>query len=247
MRAQDLVPIPDILAMRRVVAFSPHPDDNEIGAGATLARLIELGADVHWVVATDGAMGSFGDPETEQLVERRRGEQEAAMRILGGRHLRWLGFRDMTLAREQVALESQVYHVIREIKPDLVLAPDPWCPYESHPDHRTLGDVVATAAIMAAFPAVHPEAGPGVESPSVAFYGSAWPNTRVDAGCWFDRKVAAILAHESQFPDTMGQMVTFYLRTKAQEFGSEAGVELAEAFKVLSPFHLHFYPDAWRS
>ena len=57
MRAKDLIPVPNILAMRRALAFSPHPDDSEVGAGATLARLIEQGTEVHWVVATDGAVG----------------------------------------------------------------------------------------------------------------------------------------------------------------------------------------------
>lgn len=247
MAAKDLVPIPDILAMRRVVAFSPHPDDNEIGAAGTLARLIEMGARVTWVVASDGAMGSFDDERASSIVETRRQEQEAAMGAVGGTALEWLGFRDMTLAQNEEALASKVYEVIRRLKPDLVMAPDPWCPYEAHPDHRTLGSVVATAAIMAAFPLVHPEAGPGAETPSVAFYGTAWPNTFVDITDTFDRKVEAIRAHRSQFPDMQADLITFYLRTKAAELGVEAGVGLAEAFKVLSPFHLHFYPDAWQS
>ncbi|MGC8488455.1 MAG: PIG-L deacetylase family protein, partial [Clostridia bacterium] len=75
MAAKDLVPVPDILAMRRVVAFSPHPDDNEIGAAGTLARLIEMGAEVTWVVASDGAMGSFDDEAAAGMVETRRQEQ----------------------------------------------------------------------------------------------------------------------------------------------------------------------------
>jgi LmbE family N-acetylglucosaminyl deacetylase len=245
--AKDLVPVPDILAMRRVVAFSPHPDDNEIGAAGTLARLIEMGAEVTWVVASDGAMGSFDDETAAGIVETRRQEQESAMAIVGGSRLEWLGFRDMTLARHEEELESRVYAAIRRLKPDLVMAPDPWCPYEAHPDHRALGRVVATAAIMAAFPLVHPEAGPAVDTPSVAFYATAWPNTRVDITETFDRKVQAIRAHASQFPGMQADLITFYLRTRAGELGAESGVELAEAFKVLSPFHLHFYPDAWQS
>jgi len=245
--AKDLVPVPDILAMRRVVAFSPHPDDNEIGAAGTLARLIEMGARVTWVVASDGAMGSFDSAEAAALVDTRRREQEEAMRLVGGSELEWLGFRDMTLAREEEALASRVHEVIRRLKPDLVMAPDPWCPYEAHPDHRTLGHVVATAAIMASFPLVHPEAGAPVDTPSVAFYATAWPNALVDVTGTFDRKVEAIRAHKSQFPDMQADLITFYLRTKAAELGAEAGVGLAEAFKVLSPFHLHFFPDAWQS
>ncbi len=247
MTAKDLVPVPDILSMRRVVAFSPHPDDNEIGAAGTLARLIEMGAQVTWVVASDGAMGAFDASAGSSIVNVRQKEQEAAMAVVGGSALEWLGFHDMTLARHEEELSGRVYEVIRRLKPDLVMAPDPWCPYEAHPDHRTLGSVVATAAIMAAFPLVHPEAGAGVDAPSVGFYGTAWPNTLVDVTATFDRKVEALRAHESQFPGMQADLITFYLRTKAAELGAEAGCELAEAFKVLSPFHLHFYPDAWQS
>ena len=247
MAAKDLVPVPDILSMRRVIAFSPHPDDNEIGAAGTLARLIEMGAQVTWVVASDGAMGSFDADAGPSIVDIRKKEQEAAMAAVGGTALEWLGFHDMTLSRHEEELAGRVSQVIRRLKPDLVMAPDPWCPYEAHPDHRTLGSVVATAAIMASFPLVHPEAGPGVDAPSVAFYGTAWPNTFVDVTAVFDRKVAAIRAHESQFPGMQADLITFYLRAQASEMGPKAGGELAEAFKVLSPFHLHFYPDAWQS
>lgn len=246
MRAKDLIPVPNIMEMRRVLAFSPHPDDNEVGAGATLARLIEQGAEVHWVVATDGAVGA-NDAHHQALAVTRRQEQEKAMRILGGHHLRWLGFSDMTLAEQQNLLEARVMATIRELQPDLVMGPDPWLPYESHPDHRSLGYAIALGASMAPFPMVHPESGPAVESPAVAFYGTAWPNTRVDVTKTFDRKLEALKAHESQFPPPQGDLVGFYLRTRAQEWGEEVGVPLAEAFKVLTALHLHFNVDAWLS
>lgn len=252
MQAKDLIPIPDILSMRTVVAFSPHPDDNEVGAGATLARLIQTGATVHWAVATDGSVGTeqvgaTPDGAPMQLASVRQREQEAAMRVLGGQDLHWMGFQDMTLSDHRRALTEEVYGLIRTIRPDLVLAPDPWLPYESHPDHRTLGLVVAEAVIMANFPLIHPEAGRGCAPPAVAFYGTAWPNTRVDVSSTFGLKLAALAAHRSQFPPEELRLIGFYLRARAEEWGAEAGVTLAEAFKVLTHHHLHFNVDAWKS
>jgi len=239
--------------MRRVLAIAPHPDDNEVGAGATLARLIRLGARVDWVVATDGAVGtlveSAGDERRahDQLVATRRAEQEAAIGVLGGGGLSWLGFSDMGLRDHRRELTTAVFRAVRAAAPDVVLCPDPWMPYESHPDHRTLGMAVTEAVTMAHFPLVEPTAGPPVDPPAIAYYGTAWPNTRVDVSETFDLKLEAMWTHQSQFPEATREVLGFYLRTRAEEYGAEAGVPLAEAFKVLTVWQLHFYPDAWQS
>lgn len=246
-KATELLPIPNLLAMRRVLAIAPHPDDNEVGAGATLAKLIGLGARVDWVVATDGAVGMLDPALRDTLVDTRRREQEAAIEILGGGGLSWLGFADMTLRDRRAELTTAVFGAIRSAAPDVVLCPDPYMPYESHPDHRTLGMAVTEAVSMAHFPLVEPAAGPPVEPPAIAYYGTAWPNTRVDVTETFDLKLQAMWAHASQFAEPAQQVLGFYLRTRAAEYGAEAGVALAEAFKVLSVWHLHFYPDAWQS
>jgi LmbE family N-acetylglucosaminyl deacetylase len=246
--AKDFIPIPNLLAMRRVVAFAPHPDDLELGAGATLARLIREGAEVHWVIATDGSVGTTrADMAPAELRRIRAAEQEAAMAILGGRHLMWLGLPDMQLEPRRAELRRLVYRTIRALAPDIVMAPDPWLPYESHPDHRTLGLVVAEAASQCPFPHIESEAGPPVNAPAVAFYGTAWPNTFVDVTETFSLKVQALAAHQSQYPPPMDELIGFYSRTLAEGYGRERGVALAEAFKVLSPLHLHFNVDAWRS
>jgi LmbE family N-acetylglucosaminyl deacetylase len=248
MDAKDLLPIPNLLAMRRVLAFAPHPDDVELGAGGTLARLIREGAEVHWVVATDGSMGTT-DPAMRpaELAAIRAEEQRRAMEVLGGQHLEWLGFPDMALDPQRSELVRAVYRTIRRLAPDLVLAPDPWLPYESHPDHRALGVAVAEAACQSPFPHIHPDCGAPVDAPAVAFYGTAWPNTRVDVTDTFTRKLQALAAHKSQYPPPMDELIGFYARTLAEGYGREAGVPLAEAFKVLSSLHLHFNVDAWRS
>ena len=247
MAAKDLLPIPNLMSMRRVLAIAPHPDDNEGGAGATLAKLIGLGARVDWVVATDGAVGTLDSGERDSLVATRRREQEAAIAVLGGGGLSWLGFPDMGLRDRRAELTTAVFRAIRAAAPDVVLCPDPWMPYESHPDHRTLGMAVTEAVSMAHFPMVEPAAGGPVEPPAIAYYGTAWPNTRVDVADTFDQKLRALWTHASQFAEPAQQVLGYYLRVRAAEYGAEAGVELAEAFKVLSVWHLHFYPDAWQS
>ncbi|MDI3299019.1 MAG: PIG-L family deacetylase [Bacillota bacterium] len=247
MRITDLVPVPDLLGMRRVLCIQPHPDDMEVGAGATVARLCRAGGRVRVVTVTDGGAGS-ADPAMSpaELAAVRRGEAEAAARLLGVAEMGWLGFPDGG-ELEEGAVRRALAREIRAFRPDLLLAPDPWLPYEAHPDHRLTGLAAAAAAILAAFPyALRSGEGPEPrhEVQAVAFYGTAAPNTRVDVGETWALKLEALRAHRSQFPPETWPFVQAYFEGKAREIGAGAGCELAEAFKVLPPIALHFNVDA---
>ncbi len=248
MDLSTLLPIPDILNAKELIVFSPHPDDNEVGAGATIAKLIRSGCHVTYVIATKGQAGSE-DPALgpEELSQIRKREQQEALNILGGGRVIFLDYPDTQLREHETALGQDVVRVIREVHPDFVMSPDPWLPYEAHPDHRTLGHAVATGVIMAPFALAFPEAGPPTPSPSLAFYGSAWPNTLVDVTETFDAKIQALQAHVSQFGAGMGPQLMMFLTLLAQENGKQAGVEKAEPFKVLTPHHLHFNAYTWQA
>lgn len=247
MRITDLVPVPDLLEMRRVLCVQPHPDDMEVGAGATVARLAQAGARVRLVTVTDGGVGS-ADPALApaELAALRRGEAEAAARLLGVAELGWLGFPDGG-ELEEAAVRRALAREIRRFRPDLLLAPDPWLPYEAHPDHRLTGLGAAAAALLSGFPWAL-RSGPGPEERhevrAVAFYATASPNTLVDVGATWERKLRALEAHRSQFPEEAWPFVRAYFEAKAREAGARAGCELAEAFKVLPPIALHFNVDA---
>src|SRR5690606_2889426 len=91
----QMMPVPELLNMRRILCVQPHPDDMEVAAGGTIARLVRSGAVVIYVTVTDGGLGSSDPRDKRQAVrERRRREQEAAARILGVAKLRWLDFPD---------------------------------------------------------------------------------------------------------------------------------------------------------
>ncbi len=244
----EILPIPNLLEARRVLAFSPHPDDNEVGAGATLAKLAGVGADLIWVVASDGGVGTESIESTPNgLVAIRRQEQERAATTLGAREVRWLGFKDTRLRDDPRLLEARVVATIRDLHPDLVMCPDPWLPYEAHPDHRALGHAVSTALLMTNFGLAYPEFGAPVKAPSIAYYGSAWPNTTIDVTETFDLKLKALMMHESQWPAPMDQQIQMYLTLKAVSLGEKIGVARAEAFKVLTQHHLHFNVDTWHA
>lgn len=71
-------------AKRSCVVLSPHPDDETIGMGATIARKINSGSRVVLVVATDGRYSQESELITqEKLIEIRKNELNQAASILG--------------------------------------------------------------------------------------------------------------------------------------------------------------------
>ena len=68
---------------KRALVIGAHPDDNEFGAGGTIARLAAQGWDITFIIATNGNKGSH-DPSMSsfRLSEIREQEQRAAVLIV---------------------------------------------------------------------------------------------------------------------------------------------------------------------
>ena len=73
-----IIPLPAIDSFKSYVFVAPHPDDAEVGAGATMAKLAEQGKRITLIVATDGRYGAeSADYDRASLAAERRKEQEA--------------------------------------------------------------------------------------------------------------------------------------------------------------------------
>jgi LmbE family N-acetylglucosaminyl deacetylase len=251
MNPKDVIPVPHLRQAKNVLVIFPHPDDAELTAGGTVALLADEGATVTYAVVTDGGMGTF-DPSvsSEQIATVRRKEQGDAASILGVSSVEWLGFKDGFLPDVETLREPMV-HLIRKVKPDFVITLDPWLPYEAHPDHRKAAMAAIEASIYAAFPLAYPQhlkeglAPWGVSGIAMAL--SVRPNTIINIEPTWDRKIAACLAHKSQFPiELWNTMYMPYIQAKSMEWGHEVGARVAETFKVMHPYHLHVMVDAWK-
>jgi len=249
-KVKDLLPIPELMEMRRVLCVQAHPDDGEIGAGATVAKLTRAGADVIYLTITDGGVGTEDASITPaELARIRRGEGEEAAGLLGVNEMIWLDFPDGSCL-ELAPVRERIIKAIREVRPKAIMVMDPWLPYEAHSDHRITGLAAAEAAMLSAFPHVCPQhLAEGLEThpiEAVAFYGTSRPNTFIDVTETWPLKMEALSKHKSQFPGGSLEMIGAYLTAKAYEHATGKGFEMAEAFKVLTPTHLHFFEDAWQ-
>jgi LmbE family N-acetylglucosaminyl deacetylase len=216
-----------------------HPDDAEYMCGGTVALWAREGTDVHYCVITDGSAGSNepGATREEMAVVRER-EQRAAAEVLGVKSLSFLGYRDGEL---EVTLETRraVTRVVRRIRPEVILAPDPqrlWSGsgYINHSDHKAAG-VLALSAVMPDSPTrlqftdLLDEGLEPFEIPNL-WLSAEEPDTYVDIGKSIDIKLEALTRHESQHREESETWV----RERARELGTQAGVEYAEAFKTFS-------------
>lgn len=142
------VPLVGLPAFSRVLVLAPHPDDETIGCGGTLALLAARGARVAVLVATDGE-ASIGAPfPREEVAQRRRREAAVACVALGLTDPPVsLGLPDGGLADARAELTAAIAEVAARLRPEVVLTP--WL-LDRHPDHlvttRVLVDVDLPAA-----------------------------------------------------------------------------------------------------
>ena len=79
-------PAPKVEAFDRYLFIGPHPDDIEVGAGATAAKLVAAGKQVCFLICTDGRYGLEHAPKgttPEALIELRKAEAVASAKLLG--------------------------------------------------------------------------------------------------------------------------------------------------------------------
>ena len=133
----------------RALVITPHSDDAEVWAGGTIAQWVRAGAEVHYVLCTDGSKGT-DDPEirVDELIAARNREQLAAAKILGITNVVMLGRPDGEL-EDTSDFRKELVRQIRIIKPDVVLTTEPYRRnMQWHRDHRIAGQV----ALDAVFP-----------------------------------------------------------------------------------------------
>src|SRR5437868_10113486 len=193
---------------QKVLVVSAHPDDPDFGAGGSIARLVDSGAAVVYVIVTDGSQG--GEDRTQkdsELVAIRKKEQRAAAKVLGVRRVEFLGYKDGHLSPD-LKLRRDIVRMIRKYKPELVITHVPGRVLDapmggSHPDHIAVGE----ATMAAVYPdSRNPRAFRGLLKEGYAphIVNEVWipywtlGDYFVDISKTLDLKLAALKKHRSQ-------------------------------------------------
>lgn len=230
-----------------VLALGAHPDDVELGCGATLAKLARAGRRVAILHLTRGEAGTRGTPEA------RRREAERAGEILGAVEVGFLDCGDGSL-RTGPAEEEALIAELRRLRPELVFAPTP---ADRHPDHGRSHRLTVDCCFYAGLA----RRGSGApHRPAALFtymqHDLFTPAFVVDVTATWPLKMAALDAYESQIhkgagrqeegssPPTKVASREFRLAVegRARHFGLLIGAELGEAFGALGPLAV---ADPW--
>lgn len=199
------------LRPRRILAIGAHPDDLELACGATLAKLIDQGHDVHTMIMSHGSSG--GDERTRAL-EARNGS--LYLRAAG---VSVLDFEDTALRRHEQGMIAAIEQAIGEFRPDVVLTHSA---HDQHQDHDAVHEATMRAARRCASILCY-------ESPSAT--RSFSPEFFVDVSAHIDVKVRAIELHRDQRGKPY--MTGARARATAAFRGGQARVGFAEGFEVV--------------
>ena len=215
-----------------VLAIAAHPDDVEQTCGGTLIRMAELGYRSGVLDLTAGDMGSRGTPEG-----RIQESKEAAghMLLSWRQNLRWPDAR----LENNVAARMTLAGVIRRIQPRVVILPY-WA--GRHPDHYRASEIGYEACFLAGLKRLEEDVPP--HRPFKILYSSLYANVTpsfvVDISRQFDRRMAALLAYESQYGDAEAASDLFPSHKEVEErlaaiarfYGNLIGVKYGEPFVV---------------
>lgn len=226
----------------RVLVVAAHPDDAEFAFGGTVARLVEAGSRVDYVVVTDGSLGGE-DPSVPAaaIAERREREQRRAASQLGVNSLTFLGWPDGAVNAD-LDLRRALSREIRRHRPDLLLTHQPLRSLQfpigaSHPDHLAVGE----GAMSAAYPdAGNPRTFPELLAEGLAPHSVAeiWVPGHEHANFFValdvghaERKIEALLCHESQFETVNAPRESLaWVLGRMEMYGPLVGCRYAEGF-----------------
>jgi len=223
-----------------ILAFGAHPDDVELGCGATIAKEIANGKKVGIIDLTRGELGTRGTAETRDI------ESENAAKILGATMRVNMEFADGFFVNDKLN-QLELIKMIRKYRPEIVLcnAID-----DRHIDHGKGSKLVSDACFLSGLLKIDTKCDDEDNwqdpwRPKLVYHYMQWKNLEpdfvVDVSGYMDKKMEAVLAYNTQFfdatskePETPISSRNFAdsIEFRARDLGRLTGVQHAEGFTV---------------
>ena len=223
-----------------ILAIVAHPDDVELGCGATIAKEIANGKKVGIIDLTRGELGTRGTAETRDK------ESEAAAKILGVEFRVNMEFADGFFINDKDH-QMELIKMIRNYCPEIVIcnAID-----DRHIDHAKASKLVSDSCFLSGLLKIDTKIEDGEEwqepwRPKQVYHYIQWKNLEpdivVDVSNFIDKKMEAVLAFKTQFYDPKSNAPETPISSKnftdsiiyrARDLGRLVGVEYAEGFTV---------------
>lgn len=218
--------------MSRVVVIAPHPDDEILGVGGTIARLAHEGHDIFVAIVTHGDPSMF-DPA---FISQGRREALEAHRLLGVRDTIFMESFPAALLDTvpHSQLNEALRKVLHDLKPKLLFIPFKG---DVHLDHRLVFESALVAArpnSMQQIQAIY-----AYETLSETNWNAApltpgfLPNTYFDISAFLEVKLEAVRIYQSQLKPFPHERSLEAIRALARLRGATVGFEAAEAFVLI--------------
>jgi LmbE family N-acetylglucosaminyl deacetylase len=201
-----------------ILAVGAHPDDIELGCGATLLRYREEGHETHGLVlsAGEGGLGGSVGPQDNPRVQ----EAQDSARIMGLKSITIHHFPDTLLATRQDDIKCVIEEVTRRCHPDVVFTHNR---FDLHSDHRAVYEATLVAARRVPTMLCY-------ENPNTPT--TFQPNLFIDIAHYLEDKLRALKCHSSQ-SDTRPYMDGGVVGSWAKVRGQQARIHAAEAFETV--------------
>lgn len=222
--------------MKKVLVIAAHPDDEVLGMGGTIAKLVKNGAIVDVLIVTDGSSSQYRDSDhLAEIIEAKKLETRNCADVLGIRDVYYGGLPDMKLdCTPHIDINQAIEKVIDKIQPDIVFTHF-WG--DVNIDHQNV--------YKSTLVAVRPVMGQVVKElycyrvPS----STEWtpnkadtmfmPNYFVDIEHYAEQKYKAFACYSTELRDYPHPRSVQYLRESDKAAGLRVGMYAAEEFVML--------------
>jgi bacillithiol biosynthesis deacetylase BshB1 len=236
--------------MASILVVGPHPDDQELGMGATIARFASQGHRVTLLDMTDGEPTPKGDPATRAKEAAAAAAELSApgnpvRRIMLGDGAEGTPRLRNRYVQHTIEARHLVAGVMRAVQASIVFVP-----YfeDAHPDHLAVIRIVEDARFDAKLTGLRmpgDNAQPPVYPKWLIYYYATHlrivpqPSFIMDTTGFEEQKRRAILAYHSQFvANEKNRAVPEWLASAGRFFGSRIGTASGEPFFTREPLGL---------
>lgn len=219
------------MTQKNILVVAAHPDDELLGAGATLAAHAKNGDRVHVLILGEGILSR--DSGTSDGIQTLRKQSEEAGRIIGFTSQRFAAFPDNAFDTVSLlSIAKEIEKAIEEIKPDRIYTHHA---FDLNVDHRLTFEAVLTACRPC-----NPLA-PAEILTFETLSSTEWqskqtepfrPNVYVNVEKTLEQKIEAFKKYQSEIREYPHPRSPEGIRILAQYRGLEAGLKAAEAFHL---------------
>lgn len=215
----------------RTLVIAPHPDDEVLGCGGTMARLAAAGVETYVAVVTEGKPPAYPREGVEKVKE----EAGRAHALLGVTETHWLGLPAAALAETvHATLNAALYGLVSRLRPRTLLIPFSG---DIHIDHQ----LIFASSLVAARPhhENYPELILAYETLSETNWNAPYltpaftPNVFVDISGELERKLEAMRCFASQVRSAPHERSIETLTALATLRGATVLKRAAEAFVLV--------------